>query len=120
DMNKPDGLTFIAPEDVTAFMERLPVEKFFGVGKVTAVKMKSMGLHTGADIKQLAEDDLVQRFGKAGRFYYRIVRGIDNRAVEPHRETKSLAAEDTFPVDLTHIEDMNAELDKIATTVCNR
>jgi len=120
DMNKPDGLTFIAPEDVTTFMERLPVEKFFGVGKVTAEKMKSMGLHTGADIKLLEEEELVQHFGKAGRFYYRIVRGIDNRAVEPHRETKSLAAEDTFPTDLSHIEDMNAELDKIAATVCGR
>lgn len=120
DMNKPDGLTFIAPGAVEEFMERLPVEKFFGVGKVTADKMKGMGLHTGADLKKLAEEELVKYFGKPGRFYYRIVRGIDERSVEPHRETKSLAAEDTFPVDLTGIEEMNAELEKIATTVCNR
>ena len=120
DMNKPDGLTFIAPEKVTEFMERLPVEKFHGVGRVTADKMKQMGLHTGADLKLLEEEELVRRFGKAGRFYYRIVRGIDERRVEPHRETKSLAAEDTFPVDLTAIDAMNAELEKIATTVCTR
>ena len=120
DLNKPDGLTFIGPSAILEFMEQLPVEKFHGVGKVTAEKMKSMGLHTGADLKRLEEDELVNHFGKVGRFYYRIVRGIDTRAVEPHRETKSLAAEDTFPVDLTSVEEMNVELEKIAKTVCNR
>ncbi len=120
DMNKPDGLKFIGPSAIEAFMEKLPVEKFFGVGKVTAQKMKNMGLHTGLDLKQLAEDELTKHFGKVGRFYYLIVRGIDNREVQPHRETKSLAAEDTFAYDLTTIEEMEAELDKIAQTVCTR
>jgi DNA polymerase-4 len=120
DMNKPDGLTFISPADITAFMEQLPVEKFFGVGKVTANKMKGMGLFTGADLKKLTEEELTKRFGKSGRFYYNIVRGIDNRPVEPHRETKSVGAEDTFAYDLTTLDEMNAELDKIAATVCTR
>lgn len=120
DINKPDGLTFIGPSGIETFMEKLPVEKFFGVGKVTADKMKKMGLYTGADLKKLSEDELVRYFGKTGRFYYRIVRGIDERPVEPHRETKSLSAEDTFPYDLTQIEEMNAELDKIALTVSER
>ncbi len=120
DINKPDGLKFIGPSAIEAFMEKLPVEKFFGVGKVTAQKMKNMGLHTGADLKNLTEDELIKNFGKTGRFYYHIVRGIDNREVQPHRETKSMAAEDTFAYDLTTIEEMEAELDKIAQTVCNR
>jgi DNA polymerase-4 len=120
DMNKPDGLTFIAPAKIEEFMEKLPVGKFFGVGKVTADKMKGMGLHTGFDLKQLTEDELVKRFGKPGHFYYRIVKGIDNREVQPHRETKSSGAEDTFAEDLTKIEDMNAELDKIADIVVKR
>ncbi|HEY8780955.1 MAG TPA: DNA polymerase IV [Mucilaginibacter sp.] len=120
DINKPDGLTFIGPSAIEAFMEKLPVEKFFGVGKVTAQKMKSMGLHTGEDLKKLTEESLTKHFGKAGRFYYQIVRGIDNREVQPHRETKSLAAEDTFPYDLTTTEEMEAELDKIAKTICSR
>jgi DNA polymerase-4 len=120
DINKPDGLKFIGPSAIEAFMERLPVEKFFGVGKVTAQKMKNMGLHTGDDLKKLTEDELTKHFGKVGRFYYQIVRGNDNRGVQPHRETKSLAAEDTFAYDLTTIEEMEAELDKIAVTVCNR
>ena len=101
-------------------MEKLPIDKFFGVGKVTAQKMKNMGIHTGEDLKKLEEEQLIKHFGKAGKFYYQIVRGIDNREVQPHRETKSLAAEDTFPYDLTTTEEMEAELDKIAGTVCNR
>jgi DNA polymerase IV len=120
DMHKPDGLTFIGPSAVTAFMERLPVEKFYGVGKVTAAKMKDMGLHTGADIKRLTEGELVRHFGKSGHFYFQIVRGIDDRTVQPYRETKSVGAEDTFPFDLTNIEDMNDELDKIAKIVSER
>ncbi|PSL33377.1 DNA polymerase IV [Chitinophaga ginsengisoli] len=120
DLNKPDGLTFIGPSSIESFMEKLPVEKFHGVGKVTADKMKRMGLHTGADLKRLTENDLKQHFGKVGAFYYRIVRGIDEREVQPHRETKSLGAEDTFPFDLTKTEEMYAELEKIAVTVYER
>jgi len=120
DMNKPDGLKFIGPSAIEAFMEKLAVEKFYGVGKVTAEKMKKMGLHTGADLKTLTQEELTKHFGKAGLFYYRIVRGIDEREVQPHRETKSLAAEDTFAYDLTAIDEMEAELDKIARIVCER
>jgi DNA polymerase-4 len=120
DINKPDGLKFIGPSAIERFMETLPVEKFFGVGKVTAEKMKKMGLHTGQDLKQLSEAELVKNFGKTGKFYYHIVRGIDDRPVQPHRETKSMGAEDTFAYDLTEPEEMFEELDKIARTVAER
>lgn len=120
DMNKPDGLTFIGPSSIETFMEKLPVEKFFGVGKVTAGKMKSMGLHTGADLKTLSEEEMVRHFGKTGRFYYQIARGIDDRDVQPNRETKSIGAEDTFPYDLTETSEMFAELDKLSETVAKR
>lgn len=120
DMQKPDGLTFIGPSKIEKFIEELPVEKFFGVGKVTAGKMKSLGLHTGADLKKLTEAELVQFFGKVGHFYYKIVRGIDERPVEPHRETKSIGAEDTFSYDLDAIDDMKEQLKKIGATVERR
>lgn len=120
DMNKPDGLTFIGPSKIKAFMEKLPVEKFFGVGKVTADKMKKMGLHTGADLKQLSEQELIRKFGKTGKFYFNIVRGIDERPVQPHRETKSLGAEDTFSEDLVSYEEMCTELEIIAEKVAAR
>ncbi len=120
DLNKPDGLAFIGPGEIEGFMEQLAVEKFYGVGRVTADKMKLMGLHTGADLKRMAEEELVMHFGKAGRFYYRIVRGIDERPVQPDRETKSVGAEDTFAYDLTDIAEMDAELQKIANIVGER
>jgi DNA polymerase-4 len=120
DMNKPDGLTFIGPSRIEKFMEQLPVEKFHGVGKVTAQKMKSRGLHTGADLKALTEAELVNLFGKSGRFFYKIVRGLDNRKVEPNQETKSIGAEDTFSKDLTEPEEMHLELEKIAQVVFTR
>jgi len=119
-LNKPDGLTFIAPSRVEAFMEGLPVEQFFGVGKVTAGKMKGLNLHTGADLKKLSEEALVYHFGKAGRFYYRIARGIDDRKVENDRPVKSLSAEDTFPHDLTSIGEMDDALEKIAGILFRR
>lgn len=120
DLNKPDGLAFIGPSKVEAFMENLAVEKFHGVGKVTAAKMKSLGLHTGSDLKRLSEAELKRHFGKSGAFYYKIVRGIDEREVQPHRETKSIGAEDTFPFDLVTAEDMRDELLKITRTVYER
>ncbi|MDQ6481821.1 DNA polymerase IV [Dyadobacter sp. LHD-138] len=120
DINKPDGLTFIGPSKIEAFVNNLPVEKFFGVGKVTAQKMNDMQLFTGADLKKLSENELVKRFGKSGHFYYKIVRGIDDREVQTHRETKSLGAEDTFTYDLSTTDEMHKELDSIAETVFRR
>ena len=120
DMDKPDGLTFIGPSRIESFMEKLAVEKFFGVGKVTAEKMKKMGLHAGSDLKKLTESELTRHFGKPGKFYYKIVRGIDEREVQPHRETKSVGAEDTFQFDLTSMDEMNIELEKIALNVHDR
>jgi DNA polymerase IV len=120
DIDKPDGLTFIGPSKIEKFIESLPVEKFFGVGKVTAEKMKSMGLHTGADLKRLSEAELLKHFGKPGKFYYKIVRGTDDRDVQPYRETKSIGAEDTFPYDLKDVEEMYEELKRIAHIVHER
>jgi DNA polymerase IV len=120
DLNKPDGFAFIGPSSVEAFMEKLPVEKFHGVGRVTAEKMKSKGLFTGADLKKLTEQELLRDFGKPGGFYYKIVRGQDDRPVQPHRETKSVSAEDTFPEDLRTFGEMAPELDRLAVLVSAR
>ncbi|WP_245645769.1 DNA polymerase IV [Niabella ginsenosidivorans] len=120
DINKPDGLTFIGPSKIEAFMEQLAVEKFHGVGKVTAAKMNAMGLHTGSDLKKLSETDLIQHFGKPGKFYYQIVRGIDNRAVQPYRETKSVSVEDTYQEDLTTKAAMLPELELLTEKLAQR
>lgn len=120
DMNKPDGLTFIGPSKIKAFMEKLPVEKFFGVGKVTAAKMKAMQINTGADLKNLTESQLIAQFGKSGKFYYKIVRGIDDRPVRANRETKSVGAEDTLSEDTNEDAVMHDLLKQISETVAKR
>ena len=120
DINKPDGQTFIGPSRVEKFVGALPVEKFYGVGKITAEKMKAMNLFTGADLKKLNEEEMVRHFGKSGRFYFNIVRGIDNRPVEPNQPTKSLSAEDTFEHDLAELDQMNAALQSLAIVVDRR
>nr|WP_083867401.1 DNA polymerase IV [Fulvivirga imtechensis] len=120
DVNKPDGLFLIAPEDAEAYVERLAIEKFFGIGKVTAEKMFKMGIRNGQDLKRYAEADLVVRFGKAGRYYYRIARAIDDREVNPNRIRKSLGAENTFEKDLTELEEIRKELVDITKTLTMR
>lgn len=119
-MQKPDGLTFIAPSKVEAFMEQLKVGDFFGVGRVTAERMNKLGLFTGADLKKLTEDELVKHFGKSGRFYYRIVRGIDNRPVQPHHEAKSVSVENTFSEDQIEFAALDAELSDLADSLFRR
>ncbi len=119
-MKKPDGLTFIGPSKIAEFMDLLEIENFYGVGRVTADKMKGLGIFTGADLKKLSEQELVNNFGKVGRFFYQIVRGIDDRPVEPFRETQSVGAEDTFPEDLFEEEELNTQLNRISIIVADR
>lgn len=119
-LNKPDGLTFIGPSKIEQFMENLPVEDFYGVGKVTASKMNSLGYFKGSDLKAVTENELNKSFGKLGSFLYKVVRGIDNRPVQADRETKSVGAEDTFSRDLTDLEEMAQELYSISQIVQKR
>ena len=85
DYRKPDGLFTIAPGEIEAFVAALPVERFFGIGAVTAERMHRLGIRTGADLRQWEESALVHQFGKAGHAYYGYARGIDERAVTPNR-----------------------------------
>jgi DNA polymerase IV len=120
DINKPNGLYVILPEQADAFLDTLPIARFYGVGQVTAAKMQALGIHTGADLKQWAEADLVERFGKLGRYYYQVVRGQDNRPVNPDRIRQSIGAERTFETDLTDAKHMLESLEPIAQEVYQR
>ncbi|MEO1122612.1 MAG: DNA polymerase IV [Cyanobacteria bacterium J06635_15] len=119
-MDKPDGLYLIAPDQVESFVAALPIDKFHGVGEVTARKLKALGIHTGADLKHWQEGDLVARFGKVGHYYYRVSRGQDNRPVNPNRIRKSIGAEQSFSTDLSSLEDMVNALETIAQQVASR
>ena len=117
DINKPNGIKVIRPAEALAFLEKLPVEKFHGIGKVTAARMHKMGIRNGADLKQFDEIEMFKRFGKAGRHYYRIVRAEDHRPVQPNRRRKSVGAERTFSEDQKDLDSMWALLEPIADKV---
>ena len=120
DINKPDGLFLIKPEDAEKFIEGLSVEKFYGIGKVTAQKMHKLGIHTGADLKNWDLVSLVRNFGKAGVFFYDIVRGIDDRPVEPDQERKSVGTELTYEKDLITRFEIIAELYRLEKELMER
>lgn len=106
DINKPDGITLIKPDEAEAFIEKLKIEKFFGIGKVTAKKMKRMGIHSGFELKKKTLPFLVKNFGKAGKYYFNIARAIDNRIVNPDRQRKSISVETTFDRDLNGLSEV--------------
>jgi DNA polymerase-4 len=114
DINKPNGQKTIHPAEVLQFLATLPVNKFYGVGKVTAAKMYNLGIFKGSDLKKKSAEELVKSFGKSGTHYYNIVRGIHNSAVKPNRVRKSIAAERTFNKNLSSEIFMIERLDKIA------
>ncbi len=120
DYRKPDGLTIITPQSAEKFLEKLPIEKFFGIGKVTAQRMHELGIKNGLDLKQYDESELTRHFGKMGSMYYQFVRGIDEREVEAEHVRKSLGAEETFSEDLYRMVDLLRALDEIAREVHRR
>jgi DNA polymerase-4 len=120
DINKPDGMFVIRPEEAEKFIEQLPVEKFYGIGKVTAQKMHKLGIHKGSDLKSWDFAALVRNFGKPGVFFYDIVRGIDERPVEPGQERKSVGTELTYEKDLTTGFEVIAELYKLEKELMER
>ncbi len=120
DYNKPNGQKTVNPEDVLPFLEALDIRKFHGVGKVTAEKMYQLGIFTGTDLKSKTIDYLDTHFGKSGRFYYHVVRGIHTSEVKPNRIRKSLAAERTFSENLSSEIFMLEKLEHIAHEVSRR
>jgi DNA polymerase IV len=119
-LNKPDGLSLIHPRDAEAFIAQQPIETFHGIGPATALKMHGLGIQTGADLKAHSEAELVQHFGKVGRHYYNIARGIDLREVNPHRVRKSIGAEKSFSKDVSDRLLLRTELRGICDQVAQR
>lgn len=117
DMDKPDGLYLITPEQGSKFVEQLPVRKFHGIGKATEAKMKALGISCGADLRQWKENSLIKKFGKAGRYYYQISRGIDERPVRNNRIRKSIGSETTFQEDLNDVDVMISKLKGLSEKV---
>jgi DNA polymerase-4 len=117
DVNKPNGIFVVTPRIAPQFIDRLPIGKFFGVGKVTEKKMHAMGIKTGADLKKIEKEELIRRFGKVGNYYYNIAHGKDDRPVNPNRVRKSIGQERTLSIDIDNKKEMLEILKKLAEGV---
>ena len=113
DLNKPNGLATILPDQAEGFLENLPVREFHGIGKATAQKMYDMNIYKGADLKVLSLTDMVARFGKTGHYYYHVVRGVDDRKVNPNRIRKSVSVEETFSENKKSIGELREVLSEL-------
>ncbi len=120
ELNKPDGLAVITPENAKEILFALPIGKFHGIGKVTAARMQKMGIKNGEDLYQWELRDMLKIFGKPGLFYYNVVRGIDSREVITEFEPKSISCESTFDTDLDNMEELFSVLRKLSERLASR
>lgn len=117
DINKPNGLKVVRPEQGEAFVSQLKIGQFYGIGQATEKKMRALGIENGQQLKTQSLEFLLRHFGKAGSFYYQIARGIDHREVNSCRIRKSLGSETTFSSDLTKQDELLEELSRLAKEV---
>jgi DNA polymerase-4 len=121
DQNKPDGLCVVTPRMGPAFVEKLPVRRFHGVGPRTAERMAALGIHSGADLRACPLAFLVRHFGeRSAAYYHDLARGICHRQVRADRPHKSIGAERTFDSDLSAEADLLTELDRVSSHAWTR
>lgn len=120
DWNKPNGQFVIHPNAIDAFILKLPVNKIFGVGKVTNLKMAKLGIKTCTDLQQYTQIELIKLFGKFGKQLYSLARGIDDRVVQISSIRKSLSIEDTFISDKLTLGECIDEIEKLYPKLIER
>jgi DNA polymerase-4 len=121
DLNKPDGLTIVAPERVLEVLDPLPIERMWGVGPATAARFHALGVRTIGALRAWPHERLVREFGAAGaEHFFRLARGDDDRDVVPDSRAKSIGHEQTFEVDLESAEEVRDVLLAQADAVARR
>ncbi len=120
DMDKPDGLVVVEPDEVLDFLHSLPVGKLWGVGPATEAKLTALGYETIGDLARAPRLGFEARFGKLGRELFRLAHGRDDRPVTPHREPKSMSTEETFPRDVRDVGALETEIGRQAEAVAER
>jgi DNA polymerase-4 len=111
---KPDGLTVIAPERVESFLQGLPVDALWGVGPVTAKKLRAQGIEKLTDVRTCDSTRLREAVGSLAEWLQQLARGDDDRLVVAEHEPKSSGSENTFAHDLTDITDIRDEIAAMA------
>lgn len=118
--NKPNGIFVIRPHEVESFVAKLPVKSLFGVGRVTALKMQNLNIHTCTDLQKYSLQELHRQFGKLGIQLYDQARGVDNRAVNPNRLRKSLSVETTFAQNISEISIIEMQIQLLVQSLKER
>ncbi len=120
DLDKPDGFLVVDPDHVQDFLDPLPVSRLWGVGRVSQKTLHTRGVHTIGALRQLSQAELQKLFGKVGAHLWRLAHGIDDRAVVPDSEAKSISHETTFDVDITDRETLRSWLLELTEQVGQR
>jgi DNA polymerase-4 len=111
---KPDGLTVISPDRVEPFLQQLPVDALWGVGPVTARKLRARGIERLTDVRAADTAILRETVGSLADWLRQLANGIDDRPVVPHRDAKSSGSENTYPDDLTDVSVIREEIADMA------
>jgi len=114
---KPDGLTVVAPERIERFLQGLPVDALWGVGPVTAARLRERGIEKLVDVRARTVEELTEIVGMHAGWLIELAHGRDDRAVEPNRPAKSAGSEETYATDIESIEEVKREIDQLARGV---
>jgi len=120
DMDKPDGLTIVHPDGVVEFLDPLPIDKMWGVGKVTQHILSRLNIHTFKDLRQTPVEVLEKKFGKQGAKIHQLAMGIDKREVIPEHDVKSIGHEETFMQDIVSLGIAQKELLALSNKTARR
>lgn len=116
---KPDGLTVVAPERIEKFLHELPVDALWGVGPVTAARLRERGIEKLTDVRARSVEELTEIVGMHAEWLLQLAHGRDDRAVEPNRPAKSAGSEETYATDIASLEDVQREIDQLARGVAD-
>ena len=120
DLEKPDGLTVVDPDNIQQFLDPLPIKRIWGIGKVTEQKFHALGVRTVGDLRNLTERSMRSQFGVNSQHFWNLARGIDSRSVVPDRHAKSISHETTFATDIYEIETLHAWILELTDQVARR
>lgn len=120
DLEKPDGFTVIAADQIQQRLDPLPVSRIWGVGRATLARFARLNVHSIADLRSLSKEELQAEFGRSGEQFWKLARGIDHRSVVADREAKSISHEHTFAADIDDPDVLNAWLLELTEQVARR
>jgi DNA polymerase IV len=116
---KPDGLTVVAPERIEKFLHELPVDALWGVGPVTAARLRERGIDKLTDVRARSVEELTEIVGMHAEWLHELAHGRDDRAVAPNRPAKSAGSEETYATDISSLEEVQREIDQLARGVAD-